>query len=226
MIKDLNERLNERFKTKTKEGINSANYEHALRFIELLRSVADGVTNKKEFTGEYLKDYFSSKGTKDSVIKVLKEEGVIEVTKSYTKGVKGKEYRLHNDYLPEDLKSKYMINPLDLNILLSNPNRSVDEDVFFNTTPGPEGFVQMFGEPTIQEEPKDKPIQEEKEYTFLYKGFKEFTRVITIQDKEIIKEIKYSLGESFLEAQFIDECLERGIDKEKAWFFYSKLKSK
>jgi len=216
----MEERLNERFKTKTKEGRETANYQHALRFLKLLRGHADGVTNKKEFTSEYLDKYFCSNVTRNKVLKVLKEEGIIEVTKSYITGIKGKEYRLHNDYLPEELKSNYMINPLNLNDVLSNPNGSVNEDVFFNATPGPEGYKEMFGEDVVE------PPVLEKEYTFLYKGFKEVTETITIGDKEMVKSIKESLGDSFLESLFTEECLKVGISQEKAWFFFNKLLNK
>lgn len=218
----MEEILNERFKTKTKEGRETANYQHSLRFLKLLRGHADGVTNKKEFTNEYLDKYFCSNTTRSKVLKVLKEEGIIESTKSYIVGVKGKEYRLHNDYLPEELKSNYMINPLNINDVLSNANGSVDEDVFFNATPGPEGYKEMFGEDVVE------PPVLEKEYTFLYKGIPGnfVTETITIEDKEIVKSIKESLGDSFLESLFTEECLSQGISKEKAWFFFNKLLNK
>jgi hypothetical protein len=224
----MEELLNEKFKTKTKEGRDTANYQHALRFIELLKKHADGVTNKKQLTQDYLDKYFRSAATRGKVIKILKELGIIESSKSYVTGVKGKDYRLHNDYLPEELKSKYMINPLDINKLLSNPNGTVEEEAFFKASPGPKGYSEMFGGDT------EIPIQEmftstiptSKDYTFMYRGIYEVTRTITAEDKEIVKEIISSNPETLLESVFMDECLTKGIDKEKSWFIFKTKKEK
>lgn len=211
----MEEILNIRFKTKTKEGKDTANYQHAMRFVDLLRRQANGVSNKKEFTNEYLDNFFRSNATRNAVIKVLKEEGIIEVTKSYITNVKGKEYRLHNDYLPDDLKSKYCIDPFNLDSdIKSNPNGSVEEDMFFKAKPGPEGFVQMFG---------DSADQDTKTITVSYKGFGAPEEVtFTKEDKDIVKEVRSSL-EFETEDSFVSACMQRGFSKTKAWYFYFKI---
>jgi len=59
--------------------------------------------------------------------------------------------------------------------------------------------------------------------TFHYKGFKQVTEVITINDKSISTEVKQILKDSLNEDLYVKGCEARGMSKEKAWFLYNKI---
>jgi hypothetical protein len=183
-----------------------AKLNHSLRFIKMLQDHANGISNLKELPIKYLNLFFRSANTRGIVIEKLIELSVIERTDGYIPGAKSKSYRLTNDYLPENKKS-------NMSIMKMNIDGSVDEDVFFNATNGPKGYVEMFGE----------PADTSKTITIRYKGFGEPEEItFTKDDNKIVKEVKDNLGEVYLEDIFVGSLMNRGFSKTKAWFYYRK----
>jgi hypothetical protein len=142
-----------------------AKLSHSIKLCSYLYKHANGVTNIVGILNKDLeKNFFKSPRYLNTCLTKLKEFGVIESLSGYTVGKSPKGYRLSNDYLPADKQSSYKIEQLMMGKeFLSKDGVNIDEDTFFNTKPGPEGFVKMFGEPV--EKIKEKQIID-------FKGFK------------------------------------------------------
>lgn len=190
----------------TKTLLKGTKQGHALKFLKLLYDNTNGVSNLNELPIQYLNRFFKSAQTRIVVIKELLNGGFIEKTDNYIVGTKSKSYRISNQYLPDEKKSQ-------LSIMKINIDGTIDEDVFFNAKPGPEGYEEMFG-------------LDKKEVIFKYKGFGDDLKyIVTKEQKEQVKEIKKTFGKYLHQAGFIDACKEKGIDEKLAWFFFNKIQN-
>jgi hypothetical protein len=194
---------------------------HSIKLCSYLYKHANGVTNIVNILNKDLeKNFFKSPRYLNLCLTKLKEFGVIQSLSGYTVGKSPKGYRLSNDYLPVEKQSIYKIEQLMMGKeFLSKDGVNIDEDTFFNTKPGPEGFVKMFGEPV------EEPIQEKEIIDF--KGFKK------------VEIDKVSPEDISLFKTKINQLKEQGIEPsesilydlklwsvEKTWYIYHKWRTK
>ncbi len=81
-------------------------------------------------------------------------------------------------------------------------------------------IVRSSGGPSSAVCLEDKSIIEGKLVKFRYKGFKDVEELITREDKILARSIFEEYGEETL---YTNECINKGMSREKAWFLYDKL---
>lgn len=198
-----------------------AKLKHSIKLCSYLYKHTNSITNIVEIADkELVKNFFKNPNYKHDCLTKLKQFGVIESLPGYIVGKKPKGYRLSNDYLPVEKQSCYKIEELMMGKeFLSKDGVNIDEDTFFSTKPGPEGFVKMFGEPV------EEPIKEKKIIDF--KGFKKVEiDEVSPEDISLFKTKINQLKEQGIEPS---ESILYELNLwsvEKTWYIYHKWRNK
>lgn len=208
------------FDSKTFTG---AKLNHSIKLCVYLYKNTNSITNMVEISDKILvSNFFKNAGYKHKCITKLKEYGIIESLPGYIVGRKPKGYRLSNDYLPVDKQSGYKMEQLIMGRdFLSKNGINIDEDTFFNTKPGPEGFVLMFGEP------ENEDIKTNDKQIINFKGIKSIEiDKVSPEDIKLFKEKISALKDMNMEPS---ESLLQELNlwsKEKTWYIYTKWRNK